>query len=66
MLSRSVYAYWGPGYGYAMYEKQVPAGTEGTIWAIEGSYAQFEYYDEEAQMLRRVWVPESALESGNG
>ena len=29
-------------------------------------YAQFEFYDEASQLLRRVWVPESALQSSNG
>jgi len=66
VLTRSVYAYWGPGYGYAMYKNAVPAGTSGTVYAYEGAYAQFEYYDSEAGQTRRVWVPTGALEAGNG
>lgn len=63
-LKRSVYAYWGPGYGYAMYSDQVPAGTSGTVIQEEGAYAQFEFYDERIGQTRRVWVPASALEAG--
>ena len=65
-LTRSVYAYWGPGTGYTMYPDKIPAGTSGTIWQREASYAQFEYYDTGSNLLRRVWVPENALESPNG
>ncbi len=65
-LTRSVYAYWGPGYGYSMYGEVIPAGTSGTVYAREGYYAQFEFYDEASQVIRRVWVPESALQSSNG
>ncbi len=61
-VTRSVYGYWGPGYGYAMYGTRVPAGTTGTIWQREASYAQFEFFDETEQKLRRVWIPENALE----
>ena len=64
VLLRSVYAYWGPGYGYTMYSDPVVAGTSGTVWQTEGSYAQFEFFDEGEQMMRRVWVPVSALEQG--
>ena len=66
VLNRSVYAYYGPGYGYTMYNRQIPAGTEGKIWRSEGEYAQFEFYDEAEGAWRRVWVPESALEAYNG
>ena len=62
VVTRSVYGYWGPGYGYSMYGDRIPAGTTGTVWQREGSYAQFEYYDEGEQAYRRVWVPENALE----
>ena len=64
LLTRSVYAYYGPGYGYSMYKNAIPAGTSGTVWQRESSYALFEYSDGEH--LRRVWVPESALETGVG
>ena len=66
VLNRSVYAYYGPGYGYSMYQKQIPAGTSGRIWQSEDVYAQFEFYDQEEGAWRRVWVPESALEASNG
>jgi len=66
VLVRSVYAYWGPGYGYAMYKNAIPAGTSGEIFGQEGAYSQFEYYDAENQLYRRVWVPSGALELGNG
>lgn len=62
VVTRSVYGYWGPGYGYSMYGDRIPAGTTGTIWQREGSYAQFEYFDEAQQAYRRVWVPENALD----
>lgn len=65
-LIRSVYAYYGPGYGYSMYPQKIPAGTEGTVWQLEDGYAQFEFYDEQLGQTRRVWVPESALEQLNG
>jgi len=61
IVTRSVYPYWGPGYGYTMYGDKIPAGTSGTVWQREGLYAQFEYRDSSGQ-LRRVWVPENALE----
>ena len=64
LLTRSVYAYYGPGYGYSMYKKAIPAGTFGTVWQRESSYALFEYDD--GGSLRRVWVPEKALETGVG
>lgn len=66
VLNRSVYAYYGPGLGYSMYNVQIPAGTEGKIWQSEGTFAQFEFYDEAEGAWRRVWVPESALEAFNG
>ena len=62
VVTRSVYGYWGPGYGYSMYGDRIPAGTTGTIWQREGSYAQFEYFDEAQQAYRRVWIPENALD----
>lgn len=65
-LTRSVYGYWGPGIGYAMYGDKIPAGTTGTVWQREGVYAQFEFYDEAAKLYRRVWVPDSALEDSFG
>ena len=65
-LTRSVYPYWGPGYGYSMYNDQVPAGTSGTVWAYEGLYAQFEYYDGSRGQYRRVWVPANSLEEDEG
>ena len=66
VMSRSEYAYWGPGYGYAMYHQRIPAGTEGKVWFTEGEYAQFEFYDAPEAAWRRVWVPASALEAFNG
>ena len=66
VLTRAVWAYWGPGYGYAMYGDKILAGTSGTIWQREGNYAQFEFYDETQKLMRRVWVPENALECSNG
>ena len=61
VVTRSVYPYWGPGYGYTMYGEKIPAGTAGTVWQRENLYAQFEYRDGSGQ-LRRVWIPENALE----
>ncbi len=66
VLNRTVYAYMGPGYRYTMYRDPVPAGTEGTVWMSENDYAQFEFYDANEGMYRRVWIPESALEAPNG
>ena len=40
--------------------------TAGTVWQEEGAYAQFEYFDENLQQSRRVWVPVGALQFGNG
>ena len=66
-LIRSVWGYFGPGYGYSMYSEQIPAGTSGIIWREEGLYALLEYYDENVNMTRRVWVPLGALDmSANG
>ena len=65
-VTRSVYGYWGPGYGYAMYGSVIPAGTTGTIWQREAAYAQFEFYDQSVQKYRRVWIPENALEDSFG
>jgi hypothetical protein len=44
-----------------MYGEKIPAGPAGTVWQRENLYAQFEYRDGSGQ-LRRVWVPENALE----
>lgn len=62
VVTRSVYGYWGPGYGYTMYGDMISAGTSGTVWQREGLYAQFEFFDTAHQQLRRVWIPENALE----
>ena len=61
-LKRSVYGYYGPGYGYAMHGEKVPAGTVGDIWQTEGAYVQLEFYDSNLGSMRRVWVPESAVD----
>ena len=61
-LKRSVYGYYGPGYGYAMHGDKIPAGTVGDIWMTEGAYALIEFYDSQKGTLRRIWVPESSLE----
>ena len=66
VLTRSVYAYYGPGNGYDMYPDKIPAWTSGTIWMRENLYALFEYYDAAQNLYRRVWVPESALQASNG
>ena len=66
VLTRSVFGYWGPGFGYTMYNDKIPYGTSGTVWQEEGAYAQFEYFDENLQQSRRVWVPVGALQFGNG
>ena len=66
VVNRSIYAYWGPGYDYAMYKDPIPAGTEGAVWQIENGYAQIEFYDSSEGKTRRVWIPESALEAYNG
>lgn len=66
ILNRSVFAYWGPGFGYTMYKDQIPAGTSGEIWMTEDNYALFEFYDTATSAWRRVWVPLDALESSNG
>ena len=67
-VKRSVYPYYGPGYKYTLYNKQVPAGTTGTVWMREDSYVLFEYFDASLQMNCRVWIPEGSLEedAGNG
>ena len=38
----------------------------GEVLMEDGAYTQFEYYDAETQLSRRVWVPTKALEMGNG
>lgn len=60
LVIRSVFAYQGPGALYSYFDK-IPAGTTGTVWQVEGLYAQFEYRDANG-LLRRVWIPEGALE----
>ena len=65
VVNRTVYAYRGPGYEYAMCGDPVPSGTEGRIWQTDGGYAQLEFEDDSG-MLRRVWVQENALEAPNG
>ena len=62
VVTRSVWGYWGPGYGYSMYGDKIPAGTTGTVWQREGLYAQFEFFDKAKQKLCRVWVPNDVLE----
>ncbi len=66
VLNRSVYGYYGPGYGYTMYNRKIPAGTTGTVWQTEGDYSQLEFYDADLGQTRRVWVPSNALEAPNG
>ena len=66
VVNRSVYAYWGPGYSYTMYNHPIPAGTEGTVWQIENGYAQLEFFDCEAGMTRRVWISLTALDYAFG
>ena len=66
VVNRSVYAYWGPGYGYSMYKNPIPAGTEGIVWQVENGYAQLEFYDSAEGKTRRVWIPESSLDTSFG
>ncbi len=66
IVNRSVYAYSGPGYEYSMYREQIRYGTQGTVWQTENGYAQLEFEDGQTGTVRRVWVPENALEAPNG
>ena len=59
-VSTTSSVFWGPGYQYTQYEFQVPAGTVGDVYQVEGNFAQLEYYDGSGK-LRRVWIPVDAL-----
>ncbi len=65
-VSSTTRCYWGPGYDYTMYEFQIPAGTIGAVYQAEGDFAQLEYYDSSLGILRRVWIPMSALSTSFG
>lgn len=47
--------YYGPGTSYTPHNDNIPAGTQGTVYAFENGYAQFEY--NSGKQVRRVWLP---------
>ena len=59
-VSADCTAFYGPGQGYARYDRQVPAGTSATVFAYENGYAQIEYTTS-GGALSRVWVSKSSL-----
>ncbi len=61
VTSKSVTGYYGPGTKYSSIAKKVPANVQGTIIAYENGYAQFDYLDTNANVMRRVWVDSSIL-----
>lgn len=60
-LLREVAPRFGPGINYAARNLSLPAGLTGTVYAHENNWAQFEYFDEEKQLYRRVWIPDNDL-----
>lgn len=56
---------YGPGTDFAARNLILPAGQFGFVYAYEGDWAQFEYYDESAAVYRRVWVLHEDLESAD-
>lgn len=52
---------FGPGDVYETRNLHLAAGQVGSIYAYENGWAQFEYFDQGAQLLRRVWVPKDEL-----
>ena len=59
----AVTSYVGPGEDYARNKDKVKVDTEGTVYAIENGYAQFEYMTGKVKK-NRVWLPVEALEMG--
>lgn len=53
--------YWGPGEAYARHSRTVAVGTQGTVYAVENGYAQFEYATGKGVRMDRVWLPVDAL-----
>lgn len=53
---RQVTPRFGPGTQYEARNLTVYAGQYGSIYAYENGWAQFEYYDDFAQLYRRVWI----------
>lgn len=60
-VSRDACAWNGPGEDYNMLSLTVPAGTYGEVWGEEYGYVQFEYYDTDRSLYRRVWLESGAL-----
>lgn len=58
-VPQSVSAWYGPGYEYKQFTKNVPAGTYCSVYNRENGWVQVEYYDSSRSLYRRVWVPES-------
>lgn len=60
-LTDQVTPRYGPGRDYTARKLTLPKGLEGTVFAYENGWAQLEYYDEDGEVWRRVWVPEEDL-----
>ena len=56
--------YYGPGQGFGRVGRSVPAGVHCLIYGFENDpstdtdYIQIEFYDAQADRLRRAWIPE--------
>lgn len=61
-LTQDVTPRYGPGTSYAARNLTLRAGQFGFVYNQENEWAQFEYYDEEAAIYRRVWVMQNTLQ----
>ena len=64
VLETSEYGFYGPGPEYTKYPSMIPAGTTGTVYSVEGEFAQLEYLDSGENVWKRVWVPLASLSLG--
>lgn len=53
--------YYGPGTAFKTMQHKLPAGTEGLVVHYEDGFVHFEYFDEEKNQKRRVWLKENAV-----
>lgn len=53
--------YCGPGEDYMSFNKEIPAGWNGTVYAQEDGWMQIEFCLAKNESYRRVWLPQSCV-----
>ena len=66
-VSSAVTGYYGPSYQYKQIARKVPAGAScsicGYAWGENSDFIQIEFFDSGANLYRRAWVPDWAVDN---